>query len=87
MSGRRFGCKTRLTSQRGDLVVWIYQAYRTAPWTHADLLANGLRINPATIGQLGADKLVECLDRAEKPRRWRLTDRVVEGIEAGRCYV
>jgi hypothetical protein len=87
MSRRRFGVKLRLTSQRGDLVMWIYQAYHTAPWTHADLLANGLRINPATIGQLRTDKLVECQDRAEKPRRWRLTDRVVEGIEAGRCYV
>ncbi len=87
MSGRRFGVKLRLTSQRGDLVMWIYQAYHTAPWTHADLRANGLQVSPATIGQLNADKLVECQDRAEKPRRWRLTDRAVEGIEAGRCYV
>ena len=86
MSGR-FGIRLRLTSRRGELVTQIYRGYGSASWTYTDLRDNGYKIPPGNLAHLNANKIIACRDRRETPRRWRLTDRAINAIEAERGWI
>ena len=87
MSGGRFGIRLRLTSRRGELVTQIYRGYGSASWTYTDLRDNGYKITPGNLAHLNANKIIAYRDRRETPRRWRLTDRVINAIEAEKGWI
>lgn len=87
MAGRYNGCRVNLASRRGGVVIAIYGAFGRQPWTHADVAARGVGLAPSTIASLAAGGTIVRDNPGERPRMWRLADRVVEGIAAGRCIV
>jgi len=84
---KKSGGRLRLAGRRGEIVTTIYQLFGASTWAYRDLVALGVPVpGPMTVGALVSDGFVDCLDPA-KPRKYRLAERTVSGIEAGKVVL
>lgn len=84
---KKSGGRLRLAGRRGEIVTAIYQLFGASTWTYGDLMALGVPVpGPTTVGALVSDGFVDCIDTA-KPRKYRLAERTIRGIEAGKVIL